>query len=164
MRDEKLSDEPYENNKIPDHWPSSAKRSVVGKIIAVSGLRLLGRGTELIFPRSRSFPRHSIAEITFTNQNGVVPGNTVDSVLYLGFLEVVTGGIIVVGQPVDIGSTEIGKVVGFSDIHEPNHLNILVSGEGGQYKHIMESAMDGTVVTLDIKLNDDVIFGKDAAT
>ncbi len=154
-----MTDEPYQNKKIPDHWATSEKTSVVGKMVAVSGVRLYQRGTNLIFPRSRSFPKHSIVEITATDEKEISPGDDVNSVLYLGFFEVSTGGIIVVGEHVSIGDTVIGVVAGFSDVHEPNHINILVCLETEDLRRIMEETSDRSVVKLDIKLNDAIEFG-----
>ncbi len=158
-----MTDEPYQSEKIPDHWASSKKRAVLGKMVAVSGLRLLKRGTNLMFPRSRSFPRYTVVEITATDQDGVSPGDVVESVLYLGFFEVTSGGIIVVGEDVHISDMRIGRVVGFSDIHEPNHLNILVYAESENLKRIMKTTLDRTTATLEIGLDDEITFGHNAS-
>ncbi|MGY5881418.1 MAG: hypothetical protein RTV31_14295 [Candidatus Thorarchaeota archaeon] len=154
-----MSDEPYKAKKIPNHWPTSEKRSVVGKMVAISGLRLHHRGTKLIFPRSRSFPKYTIVEITLTDEQDVEPGDTVDSVLYLGFFEVVTGGIVVAGQLVKIEGAEIGTVAGFSDVHEPNHLNLLVQANQSMIQSYMTDTSDASMVKTKLHLEHEVVFG-----
>jgi len=156
-----MPEEPYQAKKIPDHWPKAEKRSVVGNIVAISGVRLYNRDTSLIYPRSRSFPKNSIVEITLTDEQDVNPGDTINSVLYIGFFEVLIGGIVVVGEPVSIDGKLIGGVVGFSDIHEPNHLNLIVKGNERIVKSWMKESKDGNIVKTDIHLDCRVIFGKD---
>lgn len=153
-----MSGEPYEAEKIPNHWPTSQKKSVIGKMVAISGLRLNKRGTKLMHPRSRSFPKYSIVEITLTDDGDANPGYTIDSVLYIGFFEVISGGIIVVGQSVSINSMIIGEVTGFSDVHEPNHLNILVLGNEHMKKRYLTNSKDRTIVKMDFQLDHEIIF------
>jgi hypothetical protein len=152
--------EPYKAKKIPYHWNSSPKRQVVGNIVALSGLRLTKRGTWLIHPRTRCCPISTVLELTVTDEAAVEPGNQVNSVLYVGFFEVSQGGIIVFGDPVKINGKMIGNVAGFSDIHCPNHLNVMVSGTEDFAAEYIEDAKDSTITKLKFKLEDEVVFGK----
>jgi hypothetical protein len=155
-----MPEEPYKAKKIPDHWSDAEKRPVEGSIIAVSGLRLYDRGTVLMHPRSRSFPKYSIVEITLTDEQDANPGETINSVLYLGFFEVLTGGIVVVGESVNLNGTTIGAVAGFSDIHEPNHLNLIVKGNNKVSESWMKNSKDGNIVETGIHLHSTVVFGE----
>jgi len=49
-------------------------------------------------------------------------------VTVLGFFEVETGGIILIGDQASLDGAPIGEVVGFDQTHMPNHMNILVKG------------------------------------
>jgi hypothetical protein len=152
--------EPYKAKKIPNHWRSSPKTQVMGKMIALSGLRLTNRGTWLMHPRTRASPKHAILELTVTDEDGIEPGKMVSSVIYVGFLEVEIGGIVVSGDPVKIQGKSIGEVVGFSDIHCPNHLNVMVSGTPEFIKEYITNSKDKTIVKTKYALEDEVIFGR----
>ncbi len=153
--------EPYKDKKIPDHWESSPKKQVVGDIIALSGLRLTNRGTLLMHPRTRAFPKFSIAELTVTDEEGIGPGALVNSVMYVGFLEVTRGGIVVDGDPVKIQGKIIGTVAGFSDVHCPNHLNIIVKGTRDFVTEHIESSTDSTIVKTKFNVEDIITFGRE---
>lgn len=152
--------EPYESQKIPDHWNTAPKRTIVGIIVAVSGLRLEHRDTWLMHPRTRVFPKYEIAELTLTDEELANPGQQINSVLYVGFLEMQQGGVVIAGDSVYIAGKKIGVVGGFSDIHGPNHLNIMVKGNQGIIKNYLTPYSNSSVVKLDFNLEDEVIFGK----
>lgn len=152
--------EPYEAKKIPDHWKSTLRRRIVGKTIAISGLRLKMRGTWLMHPRTRALPKYTVLELTVTEEEEAAPGSQVNSVLYVGFFEVQDGGVVVVGDPVSINKSQMGTVAGFSDIHCPNHLNIMVKGDKAFVKENIESQKDRSVVKLAIKIEDEITFGR----
>lgn len=153
--------EPYKDKKIPDHWESSPKRQVVGNIIALSGLRLTNRGTLLMHPRTRAFPKFSIVELTVTDEDGIGPGALVNSVIYVGFLEVTGGGVIANGDPVRIQGKMIGSVAGFSDVHCPNHLNIIVIGTRDFASEYIESSTDASIVKTKFSIENRVVFGRE---
>jgi hypothetical protein len=153
--------EPYKMKKIPDHWKTSPKRMVVGNLVALSGLRLTSRGTWLMHPQTRACPKYSILELTITDEENIGPGTQVNSVLYIGFLEVATGSIIVAGEPVRIQETNIGSVAGFSDIHCPNHLNVMVAGTKEFSSKYIEKSRDSAIVEMPFKLEDKVVFGRE---
>jgi hypothetical protein len=153
--------EPYRAKKIPDHWKTSPKRNVVGTIVALSGLRLTNRETWLMHPVTRCVPKGTIHELTVTNDRNSQPGQQVNSVLYVGFLEVAQGGVLAVGDPVTINDKIIGTVAGYSDIHAPNHLNIMVSGISDFVSEYLEHSLDATIVKMKYKLDDKIVFGKE---
>lgn len=150
--------EPYKAKKIPDHWKTAPKKDVEGKIVAISGLRLEKRGTWLMHPRTRSLRRCDIAELTVTDQEDAEPGGKVNSVLYIGFLEIEDGGVLVSGDSVYINGKKIGTVAGFSDIHCPNHLNIMVKALDEYSKKNIHPYSDASIAGLDYKIRDQVIF------
>jgi hypothetical protein len=152
--------EPYKAKKIPDHWKTSPKKNVEAKLIAVSGLRLEKRGTWLIHPRTRALRKYDIGELTLTNETKSEPGVQVNSVLYIGFFETEEGGVIVVGDPVKIGKKEVGTVAGFSDIHCPNHLNIMVKVSKEYAEKFILKTKDTSIAKLECKLHDPIVFGR----
>ncbi|MFO8035706.1 MAG: hypothetical protein R6U57_03660 [Anaerolineales bacterium] len=56
----------------------------------------------------------------------ISPGKTIDNIAYLGFFQVFEGGVIWVGDKVDIEGRVIGYVSGFDLTHFPNHMNIVI--------------------------------------
>jgi len=152
--------EPYKAKKIPDHWKTSPKTQVKGKLVAISGLRLERRGTWLMHPRTRACPKHTILELTVTDEEGIEPGTQVNSVTYIGFMEVASGGIVVSGDPFILDGKKIGIVAGFSDIHCPNHLNIMITCNKEFIDKYVTNSVDSTITKLPYKLDDEVVFGK----
>jgi uncharacterized protein YuzE len=156
--------EPYRDGLIPDHWVYGKIRDVLGRIVIVSGLFKSNRNLDLIFPKTRSIVKNEIVELSVTNDEGIGIGNIVDNLLYVGFFEVQVGGQIVVGESVFIKNENIGKVSGFSDIHYPNHLNIIVKSSDGWFKQILEGKpikifnKDSLVYSLNIDIEDEISF------
>ncbi len=150
--------EPYKAKKIPDHWKTAPKKDVKGRIVAISGLRLEKRGTWLMHPRTRSLRKHDITELTVTDQDDAEPGVKVNSVMYIGFLEIEDGGVIVEGDRVLVAGEELGTVAGFSDIHCPNHLNIMVKTHEHYSEKNIQPYPDARIAKLDHKIKDDVLF------
>ena len=109
-------------------------------------------------PRTRACPRYSIIELTVTEENDIEPGTKVSSVVYLGFVEITTGGLVVTGQPVTVQGKTIGKVGGFSDIHYPNHLNVIISANDDFAKEYLRPIKNASNANLKYKLDDQVIF------
>jgi len=77
---------------------------------------------------SRAVPAGEIHELALTDDPAAEPGARVDRVAYVGFVEIVRGGVILVGDRVTLGQRELGQVVGFDYTHFPNHMNILIRG------------------------------------
>jgi hypothetical protein len=75
---------------------------------------------------SRAVTAGEIHELAVTDDPAARPEARVDRVAYVGFVEVVRGGVILVGDQVSLGQREMGEVVGFDCTHFPNHMNILV--------------------------------------
>lgn len=117
--------DPYQAGLIKDN-PFARKRPVGGKLVAILQGRLEERGLKLMMPISRALRRRDIHELIVTEEEGVGPGREVDKIAYLGFFEVLTGGIVVGGDQVHIGGRLVGTVAGFDGTHLPNHINIVL--------------------------------------
>ncbi|NHI84365.1 MAG: hypothetical protein EAX81_08705 [Candidatus Thorarchaeota archaeon] len=150
--------EPYKDKQIMDHWKIVPTKKVVGHLIALTGLRLTNRVTWIIHPRTRACPKYCIIELTVTDETDIQPGTKVSSVVYLGFAEITVGGLVVTGQTVTIQGVPIGKVVGFSEIHYPNHLNIIVSANEAFASDYLLSIENASNANLRYKLDDQVVF------
>ena len=77
----------------------------------------------------------------------VSTGSTVQRVGLIAFFEVVEGGVILVGDQVQVNGRALGDVAGFDETHMPNHQNICVAAD---------SLVD--VVALGLALGDSVRF------
>jgi len=106
-----------------------ARRPVAGAVVVVLGGYLENRGLSLIGPISRAFPRHAILELIATDEPGVGPGGSVRDAAYLGFVEVLAGGVLVVGDEVVWKDRIVGAIAGYDDTHMPNHQNVIVAVE-----------------------------------
>lgn len=84
------------------------------------------RGLKLIYPYSRAIRAGEIHELMLTDEQGACPGTAVDHVSVIGFFEAETGGVILVGDRISVGSKVLGHVAGFDLTHMPNHMNIVI--------------------------------------
>ena len=120
-----MSKEPH-GTDILDKYPYAAKSEVVGKIVCVLDARSEERGMQLMLHPSRAVCRGEIHELAVTDDTQAGPESTVERVAYVAFFSVEQGGIVLVGDKVEINGTELGALVGFDNTHFPNHLNLLV--------------------------------------
>jgi hypothetical protein len=120
-----MSKEPH-GSGILDKYPYAAKTDVVGKLVCILDARSEERGMELIIHPSRALCQGEIHELAVTDDPQAGPEHVVDRVAYLAFFTVEKGGIVLVGDTVEVGRQVIGEVVGFDLVHFPNHMNILV--------------------------------------
>jgi len=103
-----------------------ANRPVTGTVVTVLDSTHQARGLKLISTYSRALRKNSIHELIATDETDKKPGGTVDRIAYLAFFEVNRGGCVLVGETLWLGQQPIGRVVGFDETHEPNHLNIII--------------------------------------
>jgi len=120
--------DPHLERVLDTDNPYFAKRPVEGRIVCVLDARSERRGMQLEPHPSRAVPAGEIHELALTDDPAAGPGARVERVAYVGFVEVVRGGVILVGDRVALGRRELGQVVGFDCTHFPNHMNILVRG------------------------------------
>lgn len=123
-----MSKEPYKLGLIKEN-PFREKKEILGEIVAVLDLTLEERGILLIDPISRALPKNSICELAITDEDTTGPSQLVNNVGYIGFFEVKTGGVALVGDTISIREKRIGRLVGFDTTHAPNHLNLVVESK-----------------------------------
>ena len=104
----------------------AANRPVNGAVVTVLDSTHEARGLKLISTYSRALRKNSIHELIATDEADKKPGGTVDRIAYLAFFEVNRGGCVLVGETLRLGQRPIGRVVGFDETHEPNHVNIII--------------------------------------
>lgn len=112
-----------------DLWKDSTRRMPSGKVVAVLSGKLEDRKLELIRPFSRALLSGEIHELIVTNEEQAGPTQTVSRIAYVCFFEIVTAGIMLVGDSLSIGDSQIGEIAGFDQTHMPNHLNIVAKSE-----------------------------------
>lgn len=106
--------------------PVCRKRDVLAEMVVVLATRREGRGLQLIAPYTRAVARDEIHELIVTDEPNAAPGRAVNDVAYLGFAEILQGGVIIVGDSVTIGDRFVGVIAGFDEAHMPNHQNVLI--------------------------------------
>lgn len=105
--------------------PYAAKSDIVGRLVVILDGRLEGRSLQLITPISRAVRRFDVHELIFTDEEAT-PGQRVNRIAYLGFIEIMEGGVLVVGDELLVRGEPVGKIAGFDETHMPNHLNIVI--------------------------------------
>lgn len=120
--------DPYASNLIRTDF-FHAKRPMEGAVAVVLDGYLENRDLSLIQPISRAYPKGAIIELIATEEAGAVPGGSVKAIAYLGFVELLTSGVIVVGDEVTVAGESVGRIAGYDDTHMPNHQNVIVAVE-----------------------------------
>lgn len=113
---------------VDSDYPYFAARAVVGRVACVLHARSEKRGMHLEVHLSRAIPTGEIHELALTDDPAAAPGVKVDRVAYLGFVEIIQGGVVLAGERLTLAGRELGRVVGFDCTHFPNHMTILVRG------------------------------------
>ena len=104
----------------------AANRPVIGAVVTVLDSTHEARGLKLMPTYSRALKKNSIHELIATDEAEKKPGETANRIAYLAFFEVARGGCVLVGETLCLGKRPIGRVVGFDETHEPNHINIII--------------------------------------
>ncbi|MCK9408857.1 MAG: hypothetical protein WCX28_08315 [Bacteriovoracaceae bacterium] len=120
--------DPYEKNLVTQNFYYS-KTDIIGRIVVVLDGTLEKRGLQLIQPPSRAFPAGTIIELIGTDETSAGPGEKVEKIAYLAFVELQNGGVLLSGDPVIWNGRTIGTIAGFDDTHMPNHQNTIVTME-----------------------------------
>ena len=124
-----------------------SKVEMKGRVVVVLRGSLKNRGLNLIAPISRVFKQHDIIELIATDEETARPGEKVDSISYIAFVEILNGGVLLVDDSVIINGKEIGKITGYDDTHLPNHQNVII-----------KVAEKKSGEDLNLKINDEVFF------
>ena len=106
--------------------PFSLKRSIECSVVAVLQARLDNRSLRLIPQISRVLKKNDIHELIFTDEKESRPETIVNRIAYIAFIEILKGGVMVVGDKVYWNNNLLGIVAGFDDTHMPNHQNIIL--------------------------------------
>ena len=118
--------DPYASGMFKEN-PYYAKSDIQGELVVVLQGKYEDRGLELIKPVSRCIKKHEIHELIISDEKNIKPGNKVDKIAYLGFVEIQQGGVLITGDGVFRNGKLIGYIAGFDETHMPNHLNIVIS-------------------------------------
>jgi len=119
-----LSNDPYQKGAFKTN-PYYAKNDISSDLVVVLQGYFPDRNLELIKPISRALLSGEIHEIILTDEDAG-PGDTVNNIAYLGFVEIARAGVAVAGDRVLVDGEEIGQLAGFDITHMPNHLNIVI--------------------------------------
>jgi hypothetical protein len=117
--------EPYADSLFKEN-PFGIKRIIKCSVVAVLQAKVDKRDLHLIQPISRVLKKNDIHELILTDEREARPGQIVNRIAYLAFIEISTGGIIVVNDEVYWNNNLLGMVAGFDDTHMPNHQNIIL--------------------------------------
>lgn len=121
-----MSPDPYAANKLDTKYPCAKKSIVHGKLCVILDAHAQNRALELVQYPSRAVLKNEIHELILTAEAGAGPGATVNNISYLGYFEVLDGGVLWVGDRVTIGGVEVGTLAGYDMTHFPNHMNIIL--------------------------------------
>ncbi len=137
--------DPYARNMFGSFNPYYAKQPVIGRLVVVLDGVYENRGLELIKPPSRALRQTEIHELIVTDES-TLPGSKVNNIAYVGFFEIIQGGVIVVDDKVKIGGKDVGKIAGYDETHMPNHLNIVMTGRKTPGKEFDLSVADEVII------------------
>ena len=117
--------DPHEQKRVTrDHYYQ--KTELAGRLFAILDWQVTDRDLTLIPHLSRAVRRGEVLELILTDEKNAQPGDTINRVAYLGFIEMGETGLLVSGDRVKIGEEEIGDLIGFDETHMPNHLNVVL--------------------------------------
>lgn len=101
------------------------KKDVVGRLVTVHGTIRASRGIEPIVARSRAVGTGEVHELLTAGEDEIARG-LINNTAYIGFVEFLAGGLIMIGDKVFVRDRCVGTIAGFDDTHMPNHMNIIV--------------------------------------
>jgi hypothetical protein len=116
-------------------------------VVVVLAGRRVDRGLRLEQLYSRAVQLNEIHEVISTDEATAIPGAKVNSIAYLGFVEIQQSGVLYVGDEVSVNGAPVGRLAGFDLTHHPNHLNLVV---------VAEPLRDGSELGLEIEA--EIIF------
>lgn len=117
--------DPYDR-ALFDENPFGLKRNIECSVVAVLKVKLDKRSLQLIPQISRVLKKNDIHELIYTDEIESKPGKVVNRIAYIAFMEILKGGVMVVGDAVYWNNSLLGTIAGFDDTHIPNHQNIII--------------------------------------
>ncbi len=98
--------DPHEQKRVTrDHYYQ--KTELAGRLFAILDWQVTDRNLTLIPHLSRAIRRGEVLEIILTDEKDAQPGDTINRVAYVGFIEMGETGLLVSGDRVKIGEEEI---------------------------------------------------------
>ena len=117
--------DPYASGMFKEN-PYYAKSDIQGNLVVVLRGAYEERGLELIKPVSRCVQKNEIHELIASDEPDIGPGGKVNKIAYLGFVEILQGGVLTTGDGLFWNGQRIGFIAGYDETHMPNHLNIVI--------------------------------------
>src|SRR5262245_7933881 len=96
------------------------KRQVEGIVVKLLHTKRTDRWMTLTPYESRCVRVGELHELVTTDRSAAVPGDRIDRVGFLGFIEITRSGVIEVGDVVIHKGKVLGIVLGFDECHYPN--------------------------------------------
>jgi hypothetical protein len=128
-----MSPDPHVVKLLDNDHPCADHSPVTGKLVCVLHARAANRGLELCPHPSRAVQRGEIHELILTAESDAAPGKTVNAIAYLGYFEVLEGGVMWVGDRACINGRQVGVLAGCDLTHFPNHMNIVLKTGAGLF-------------------------------
>ena len=118
--------DPYKHQLFKQVSPYASKTPVLGRLVCILNATMDERGLELCPFPSRAVLKNEIHELILTDEVTARPTAIVNHIAYLGFFEVLQGGILLEGDELQVNGITIGKLAGFDFTHLPNHMNLVI--------------------------------------
>ncbi len=125
-----MSPDPYVNHLLNAEMPCADKTPVVGRLCCILHARAEQRGLQMAPFPSRVVQQHEVHELILTAEEQAGPGQEVNRIAYLGFFEILDGGVLWAGDKVEIDGRCVGTLAGYDLTHFPNHFNIVIRADG----------------------------------
>ena len=117
--------DPYASGMFKEN-PYCEKSDIQGNLTVVLRGMYEERGLELIKPVSRCVRKYDIHELILSDEEDIKAGGKVNKIAYLGFVEILQGGVLIIGDALYWNGACVGRIAGFDETHMPNHLNIVI--------------------------------------
>jgi hypothetical protein len=104
------------------------KAPVAARVTGILTNLARNRNLRLIDPPSRAVRANDVHELSCTTEHRR-PGDVVQDVGYLAFVVFDESGVLASGDILQVDGRDFGVVLGFNQIHSPNHLNVVVRVE-----------------------------------
>lgn len=95
--------------------------SIPIRILAVMDHKRDDRIFKLEDYKTRCVKKHEMHELIIIDDETQNKGAS-----YIGFIEILSSGVICEGMKININNKYIGEIIGFDYRHMPNHLNIII--------------------------------------
>ncbi|GAB3659313.1 DUF6917 domain-containing protein [Ramlibacter alkalitolerans] len=121
-----MANDPFRDNLGP-RAVFARKATVRARLVVVLDGRLPKRGLELIPQETRGVRVGEVHELIGSTQPGIGANSIVDPIAYLGFMEILSAGVICAGDEMRVDGKLVGHLAGYDHTHMPNHMNIVIS-------------------------------------